>query len=43
MNFRRSGIGEKADPLEVVHYISRGAIIWDPPKLVKRPFDVTRT
>ena len=37
-----SGIGEVADLLATVHYISRGAVIWDPPKLVKRPVDVAR-
>ena len=31
------------DLLAAVHYISRGAANWDPPKLVKRPFNVTRT
>ena len=30
-----------ADLLATVHYVSRGAAIWDLPKLVKRPFDVT--
>ena len=39
-SFARSGIGEVADLLATVHYISRGAAIWDPPKSVKRPFDV---
>ena len=39
----RSGIGEVVDLLAAVHYISRGAANWDPPKSVKRPFNVTRT
>ena len=38
-----SGIGEVVDLLVAVHYISRGAAIWDQPKSVKRPFNVTRT
>ena len=42
-SYARSGIGEGADLLVAVHYISRGAVIWDPPKLVKRSFDVART
>ena len=36
-SYARSGIGEVADLLAAVHYISRSAVIWDPPKL-----DVTR-
>ena len=41
-SYARSGIGEVVDLLAAVHYISRGAAIWDPPKSVKRPFKVTR-
>ena len=41
-SYARSGIGEVVDPLAAVHYISRGAIIWNPPKSVKRPFNGTR-
>ena len=37
-----SGISEVVDFLAAVHYISRGAVIWDPPKSVKRPFNVMR-
>ena len=37
-----SGIGEVIDLLAVVHYISCGAAIWDPPKSVKRSFNFTR-
>ena len=33
-NYARSGIGEVVDHLAAVHYISRGAVIWDPPKSV---------
>ena len=36
-------MGEVVDLLAAVHYISRGAVIWDPPKSVKRPFNVMRT
>ena len=36
-----SGIGEVADLLATVHYISRDAVIWDQPKSVKRPFNVS--
>ena len=42
-SYARSGIDEVADLLPAVHYISRGADIWDPPKSVKHPFNVTRT
>ena len=35
-------MGEVADLLAAVHCVSRGAVIWDPSKSVKRPFDVTR-
>ena len=42
-SYARSGIGEVVDLLAAVHYISRGAVIWDPPKSVKRSFKVTRT
>ena len=38
-----SGIGDVVDFLAVVHYISRGEVIWDPPKSVKRSFKVMRT
>ena len=31
-----SGKGKRVDLLAAVHYVSRGAVIWDPPKLVKR-------
>ena len=41
--YARSRIGEVADLLAAVHYISRSVVIWDPPKSVKRPFNVTRT
>ena len=41
-SYARSGIGEAVDLLAAVHYISRGAVIWDPPKSVKRPFNVMR-
>ena len=37
-SYARSGIGEVADLLAAVHYISRGAVIWDLPKSVDRPF-----
>ena len=42
-SYVRSGIGEVVDLLAAVHYISRCVAIWDPPKSVKRPFNVTRT
>ena len=42
-SYARSGIGEVVDLLAAVHYISRGAAIWDPPKSVGRPFNVTLT
>ena len=42
-SYARSGIGEVIDLLAAVHYISLGAVIWDPPKSVKRSFDVKRT
>ena len=42
-SYARSGIGEVVDLLAAVHYKSRGAVIWDPPKSVKRSFKVTRT
>ena len=42
-SYARSGIGEVVDLLAAVHYKSRGAIIWDPPKSVKRPFNVGHT
>ena len=38
-----SGIGEVVDLLAAMHCKGRGAVIWDPPKSVKRPFNVTRT
>ena len=41
-SYARSGIDEVVDFLAAMHYISRGAVIWDPPKLVKPPFNVTR-
>ena len=41
-SYARSGIGEVTDLLAAVHYISRGAVIWDPPELVGRPFHVAR-
>ena len=41
-SYARSGIGQVVDLLAAVHYISRGAVIWDPPKLVRRPFNLTR-
>ena len=41
--YARSGIAEVVDLLAAVHYVSRGAAIWNPPKSVKRPFNVTRT
>ena len=40
--YARNGIGEVFDLLAAVHYISRGAVIWNPPNSVKRHFDVTR-
>ena len=42
-SYARSGIGEVIGLLAAVHHISRGAVIWDPPKSVKRPFSLTRT
>ena len=42
-SYALSGIGEVVDLLAAVHYKSRGALIWDPPKSVKRPFNVMRT
>ena len=42
-SYARSGIGEVVDLLAAVHYISRGAAIWDPPKSVQRPFNVMCT
>ena len=42
-SYARSGLGEVVDLLAAVHCISRGAVIWDPPKSVKRPFNVMRT
>ena len=42
-SFAGSGIGEVVDLLAALHYINRGAVIWDPPKSVKHPFNVTRT
>ena len=36
-SYARSGIGEVVNLFAAVHYISRGAVIWDPPKSVKRP------
>ena len=42
-SYARSGIGEVVDLLAAVHYISRGAAIWNPPKSVKRPFNVVHT
>ena len=42
-SYARSGIGDVVDLLAAVHYISRDAAIWDPPKSVRRPFNVTRT
>ena len=42
-SYARSGISEVADLLAAVHYMSRGAAIWDPQKSVKRSFNVTRT
>ena len=41
-SYARSGIGEVADLLAAVQYISRGAVIWEPPKLVRRSFHVAR-
>ena len=41
-SYARSGIGEVTDLLAAVHYINRGAVIWDPPKSVKGPFNVMR-
>ena len=42
-SYARSGIGEVVDLLATVRYTSRGAVIWDQPKSVKRPFNVMRT
>ena len=42
-NYAWSEIGKVVDFMAAVHYISRGAVIWDPPKSVKRPFNVMRT
>ena len=39
-NYARSGISEVVDLLAAVHYISRDAAIWDPPKSVKRLLNV---
>ena len=38
-----SGMSEVVNLLAAVHYISRGAVIWDPPKSVRRHFNVKRT
>ena len=37
------GIGEGVDLLAAVLYMSSRAVIWDPTKSVKHPFNVTRT
>ena len=41
-SYAQSGIGDVVDLLAAVHYISRGAAIWDPPKSAKRFFNVMR-
>ena len=38
-SYARSGIGEVVDLLAALNYVSRGAVIWDPPKSVKRFFN----
>ena len=42
-SYAGSGIGKVVDLLAAVHYIGRGAVIWDPTKSVNRPFNVMRT
>ena len=42
-NYARSGMGDVIDLLVAVYCISCGAAIWDPPKSVKRLFNVTRS
>ena len=41
-SYARSGIGEVVHLLAAVQYINCGAVIWDPPKSVKRSFNFTR-